>query len=278
MIPMSWAESSCLCSITNRYPKEGKFAWEGLFKNMPPSRPVTMSVKMLGEVLLAERRPSPVLLSALTTPLFSPAWEPYSCGSGQLCFASFAWEGDLKNIRSACPPPHRVCDNIPQLKDVMTCKHPSQDRAIHGQAETEPCHNGRGGVVGHHTLEGDVFKVISRLVTPPHIYESARVFKNCPMVVLFPHGPHRLLDHEQCLQDCLPSRQDLLCPTHHPSHQVPQASIQPSCPVVQRLLQEVEVCPTVAVLLLLDKERDLLAGRTQVNQYPCFYQPVLGTR
>ena len=52
----------------------------------------------------------------------------------------------------------------------------------------------------------------------------------------------------------------------------------PSSPVVQRLLQEVEVCPTVAVLLLLDKERDLLAGRTQVNQYPCFYQPVLGTR
>ena len=31
--------------------------------------------------------------------------------------------------------------------------------------------------------------VISRLVAPPHIYESARVFKNYPMVVLFPHGP-----------------------------------------------------------------------------------------
>ena len=196
---------------------------------MPPSRPLWRG---RGEVLLAERRPSPVISSALTTPLFSPAWESYSCGSVQLCFESLAWEGGLKNIHSARPPLLRVSANIPQLKDVMTCKHPSQDRAIHGKKQKQnPAMMAGLGLLA--TIPWKVMwlaMVISRLVAPPHIYESARVFKNCPMVVLFPHGPHRLLDHEQCLQDCLPSRQDLLCPTHHPSHQVPQASIQPCCP------------------------------------------------
>ena len=67
------------------------------------------------EVKFCWLRGDHLLFSPLTTPLFLPAWELYRCGSGQLCFASFAWEGVLKNIRSAWPLPHRVWQYSPVL-------------------------------------------------------------------------------------------------------------------------------------------------------------------
>ena len=108
MIPMSWVFAASIPSATDTQRKVVLLVrmlipptWPCLWQSAP-----VWGWYWRGEVLLAERKRSPGLSSA-STPLLLPAWEPHSCGPGQLCGYGWVSRGVYSYKKLNCFPPKR---------------------------------------------------------------------------------------------------------------------------------------------------------------------------